>query len=349
MNLVVDCLRRPASFDQLKSIWQTLERLDPLCSPFLSWTYLNAWWQAVGCNDGKLRILIVRRGKEVVALAPFYIKSSKRLNFISQNTLMIMGGLDGVQSIHHGVIAQPTIRDAACDAIINHLPTLKMWHTLLLNGLEEKSVFVTLARQRIVGNRSGAIEMVSDSSYELLPPSWSEFKDRSKGVRFNDLSRISQSLKELGKCELELCSNREAFRENQRVLSTLLSSSDETEESFYSDYILQGFMADAIWQLVFSINGKVVGIQHYSIERGELVLLQGCYAPAVKSLGAAKYMFAYALKRGIDQVINGAHSVISHDGVSGFLLGNRSVSSIHYTASSWRRMLETVLNRFASR
>ncbi len=350
MNLVVDCLRRPASFDQLKSIWQTLERLDPLCSPFLSWTYLSAWWQAVGCNDGKLRILIVRRGKEVVALAPMYIQSHKRLGFIPQNTLMIMGELNGVKSIHHGVIAQPTLRDAACDAIISHLPTLKMWHTLVLNGLDENSVFATLARQRIVNNRSGALETVSTSSYEILPASWSEFKDRSKGVRFNDLSRISQSLKELGHCELELCSTREAFRENQRVFNERMSSVGETDEPFYSDFILQGFMADAIWQLVFSINGNVVGIQHYSIERGELVLLQGRYAPSVKTLGAAKYMLAYALKRGIDQVLNGAHSVVSDDdSANEFLTGNRSVISIHYTASSWRRMLEAVLNRFVNR
>ncbi|MFK8076192.1 MAG: GNAT family N-acetyltransferase [Granulosicoccus sp.] len=350
MNLAVDCLRRPTSFDQLKNIWQTLERLDPLCSPFLSWTYLSAWWQAVGCNEGELRILIVRRGKEVVALAPLCIQRRKHLGFIPQNTLMIMGTLNGVQSIHQGVIAQPSLRVSACEAIIGHLPTIKPWHTLLLNSLDENSAFAVLARQRILGNRSGANETVSSLRYEVLPESWNEFVGHRKGARLNELSRITQSLEELGKCEFELCSTRKVFRENQRILSELLLSTDGTEESFYSDFIVQGFMADTIWQLVFSLNGRVVGIQHYSIERGELVLLQGCYAPTVKTLGAAKFMFAYALQCGIRRVMNGAHSVVSDDDCANeFLIGNRSVVSIHYTASLWRRMLGPVLNRFVNR
>lgn len=350
MNLVVDCLRRPASFDQLKSIWQTLERLDPLCSPFLSWNYLSAWWQAVGCKEGKLRILVVRRGKEVVALAPLYVRSSKHLHVVPQNTLMIMGALDGSQSFHQGVVAQPTVRGAACEAIISYLPTMKLWHSLLLNGLDENSLFARLARQRIASNRSAGKETVSSSAYELLPASWNEFKERGGGVRFEELSRISQRLKDLGTCELELSSTREAFRENQRLSYEQLSSSGEAPESFYTDFLLQGFMADTIWQLVFCINEELVGIQHYSIERGELVLIQGSYAPSVRTLGAEKYMFAYALKRGIDQVMNGAHAVIAEDDIAnGFLIGNRSVSSIRYTASFWRRLLETIINRVVNR
>lgn len=358
MNLVVDCLRRPASFDQLKNIWQTLERLDPLCSPFLSWEFLSRWWQAEGSRDGKLRILVVRRGKEVVAIAPLFIHSRKIFGVIPGNTLMFMGTLGRIDHVHHGVVSQPHLRDAACTSIIAHLPTMKAWHTLLLGGLDQSSVFATLARQRIVGNRKGALEVLSVAYHEVLPNSWSGYKDFNGGFRASELSRISKRLKEVGRCELTISSTREEFKTNQELLYRLAANSDETEDledstelrSLYADYTLQGFLADSVWQVVFVVNGEAVGVQHYSIERGELVLLQAGYSPSVKSLGAANYMFAYAIKRAIDQAMVGACAVACDDNLSSSLLmGKLPVSAIRYTPSLWRRLLESLLDRLPKR
>lgn len=355
MNLVVDCLRRPASFDQLKNVWQTLERLDPLCSPFLSWSYLSGWWQATGSNQGKLRILVVRRGKEVVAIAPLYIQQEKILKAIDNVTLKIMGRLEGIEPVHHGVIAQPKMRAKACDAILDYLPTMKAWHSLSFDGLDSTSKFSTLASRKIISNKKGATQLRSRSPIQFLPSSWDEYKSFGGGIRVKELSRISASLKRVGDCELTLCSTKEEFKKNLQFLkqfaegSTSQAENSATTSPFYSQFIMNGFLSDALWQVALTIDGETVGVQHYSIERGNLILLQAGYAASFKDTGVGEYMLAYAIKRGIDQTMFSVHSVVN-DGISSSLMSDEhSVCSIRFTRAPWRRALEPLFNRLTNR
>ena len=57
-------------FTALRQEWNSLLRASASASPFLTWEWLHAWWQHLG-GSSQLRILAVRAGAELVAVAPF--------------------------------------------------------------------------------------------------------------------------------------------------------------------------------------------------------------------------------------------------------------------------------------
>ncbi len=352
MNLVVDCLRRPASFDQLKSIWQTLERLDPLCSPFMSWAYMSAWWKSAGVERGKLRLLIVRDGNEVVGIAPLFVENSQVLKLVPVNTLRFMGGMAGLHSKHHGLIAHPRLRAPSCLAVINYLPTLKAWHSLCLEGVGTDSLFAALLRQRIKQGSGVLVEESLDTvRVEKLPSSWDQYLAVNKNHRAQELARIGALIKPLGASELSICSTREVFNQTQKMFNTLATevhhepafADSLSVNEFYKGLAQHYFLADALWQVCLKIDGQVVGVQHYCIERCELILFQASYASQVQATGVAQFMLVYAIKRAIEQGFYSVQIQLCDDDFSrDFVSTEVHASTLQYTPSKRRRWIASV-------
>jgi CelD/BcsL family acetyltransferase involved in cellulose biosynthesis len=61
-------------FTALRSEWNSLLFASASASPFLTWEWLHTWWRHLA-GSSKLRIVAVRAGNELVALAPFRITS----------------------------------------------------------------------------------------------------------------------------------------------------------------------------------------------------------------------------------------------------------------------------------
>src|SRR5207302_1323611 len=80
-----DALRRPGldtadvrcllidsawDFTALRPEWNSMLRDSAAVSPFLTWEWLHTWWTHLG-GSSQLRMLAVRSGSELVAVAPF--------------------------------------------------------------------------------------------------------------------------------------------------------------------------------------------------------------------------------------------------------------------------------------
>ncbi|MFG2877602.1 GNAT family N-acetyltransferase [Streptomyces sp. NPDC048337] len=66
--LSVTLCRDPRQFAALEEPWNRLVRGCPTATPFQSHAWLHSWWLSYG-KDGRLRIVLVRRGEELVGAA----------------------------------------------------------------------------------------------------------------------------------------------------------------------------------------------------------------------------------------------------------------------------------------
>ncbi|MEU6893364.1 GNAT family N-acetyltransferase [Streptomyces sp. NPDC046557] len=66
--LAVTLCRDPRQFAALEEQWNRLLRACPTATPFQSHAWLHSWWLSYG-REGRLRLLLVRRGEELVGAA----------------------------------------------------------------------------------------------------------------------------------------------------------------------------------------------------------------------------------------------------------------------------------------
>ncbi|MFT4729732.1 MAG: hypothetical protein ACI9UN_004253 [Granulosicoccus sp.] len=371
VNLVVDCLRSRTSLDQLKGVWKTLERVDSLCTPFSSWVWADSWWREFALNGDKLRILIVKNGQEVVGICPLYCQTTRHYRVLSVTTLTLLGAVPGIRPAHPGVIAHSGFRELSEIAIMEHLPRLKGWDTLDLDGIDVDSSFAILARKRLKRPRGVvAEEAIKEIDQESLLCTWSEYCARGDGQRALELTRLRKTVTAAVCCpepdqgigtgtfkgtyELSICSTRQDLNKSQNVFYSLnqwvagkgenSKSNAAAQERFYKSIVPEFFVANMLWQLTLKIDGQIVGVQHYFIWRGDLLLFQGAYAPELERLDVAKLMLAYAIKRGIGQVFKcvRVHSLpadFTHSFVSEYMF----VSHLRFTPSAGCRIVDKLL------
>jgi len=71
--LFVDVLNHPDAFANLRGEWNALLAASEADTPFLTWEWLYTWWRHLG-ERRRLRILAVRRGEELLAVAPLALR-----------------------------------------------------------------------------------------------------------------------------------------------------------------------------------------------------------------------------------------------------------------------------------
>lgn len=379
VNLVVDCLGGSTSLDQLKGVWTTLERVDALCTPFSSWIWADAWWREFGLNSGNLRILIVKNGKEVVGICPLYRQTTRHLRILPVTTLGLLGAVPGIQSVHPGVIAHPEFRKLCEIAVMEHLPKLKGWDTLDLDGIDVDSSFAVLAGKRLK-RPSGVVaeRAIKKISQENLLCGWKDYRAVGDGQRALELKRLRKMLTTVGSCtapgqglssepvpeitsgsskvvcELLICSTRHDLNESLNVFYSLSRQAVDlrensksrvaAQERFFKGIVPEYFVADMLWQLTLKVDERIVGVQHYFIWRGDLLLFQGAYAPELERLDVARYMLAYAIKRGMGQALERVriHS-LPEEFARPFVSESVSVSHMRFTPSASYRVVEKML------
>ena len=73
-------------FTALRPEWNSLLRASGSASPFLTWEWLHTWWTHLG-GGSQLRMLAVRAGTDLIAIAPFRMASSGIARFPSLDML----------------------------------------------------------------------------------------------------------------------------------------------------------------------------------------------------------------------------------------------------------------------
>jgi CelD/BcsL family acetyltransferase involved in cellulose biosynthesis len=84
--LTVECIDSEWGFSALRPQWNELLRASAANGPFLTWEWLHTWWRHLHAG-GSLRLVVVRAGHELVAVAPLTLRPRQfgvfnRLDFL---------------------------------------------------------------------------------------------------------------------------------------------------------------------------------------------------------------------------------------------------------------------------
>ncbi len=138
--LSVTSVQDAESFAALRREWSELLQSSASSNPFLTWEWLYAWWMHFGNSNG-LRLLVVRAGTELIAIAPLRMVSASLYWFSRLEFL----GTGEAGSDYLDVIARRGCEDKAVEALADFLTSRQL--TLRLTHLPPASISAQLARR----------------------------------------------------------------------------------------------------------------------------------------------------------------------------------------------------------
>lgn len=120
---VVERIVDRVGFEALRPEWDELLQASPSDCLFLTWEWLFAWWEHLA-RDRRLALLAVRRGDELVALAPLALGAAGSAGPLGRLLLpdaLQLLGTGQVGSDYLDVIARADHRQGAAEALADHL------------------------------------------------------------------------------------------------------------------------------------------------------------------------------------------------------------------------------------
>jgi CelD/BcsL family acetyltransferase involved in cellulose biosynthesis len=136
--LRVECIDTAWGLTTLRPQWTALLRASAADRPFLTWEWLHAWWTHLG-GAAALKVIAVRDGDELVAVAPFRVVPHA-VSWFSQLEFL---GTGHAGSDYLDLIVRAGRETDAIREIARFLATQKM--TLRLDRLPEASLAARLA------------------------------------------------------------------------------------------------------------------------------------------------------------------------------------------------------------
>ncbi|WP_407639633.1 GNAT family N-acetyltransferase [Actinacidiphila guanduensis] len=133
----VQVVRDSEGFAALGPAWQRLHRRCPQATPFQSHAWLYSWWLSYG-RPGRLRVVVVRRGGELVAAAALM-----RL----RRPLPALVALGGAITDYTDVLIDPACADEAADALLRGLRRAARGAVVDLREVRAGAAAETLWRQ----------------------------------------------------------------------------------------------------------------------------------------------------------------------------------------------------------
>lgn len=202
MTYNIHIVKTDTEFTNLEKIWNELLTFSPANNYFLSWEWLWHWWQVFAEPDDRLMILLVEKEKEIIGIAPFYVRKRFLGGIYPVRRMMFLGtqeeGDGDVCSDYMDVIYredeergvvnilfQAIVQHDICDEIyLSKIDTSTKTFTLFQEEARNLKFFTRIADEFV-------------SPYIKLPSTWDEYlKSISKSMRWN----IKNERRKLQKC-----------------------------------------------------------------------------------------------------------------------------------------------------
>lgn len=323
-ELQVECLQSRAEFERLQDLWQALERKDPQCTPFNSWHWNRLWWHHYASAEDRLALLLIRDGARVVALAPLYVQAARMIRYVPVRVLRFIGSGGDTSPDYLNLIALPSHRDAAEQAMLDHLPRIRGWTKLLLTDMRE-GASLALRAQAFIQSQRGVplVPRYHAIQQSRLPDTFEQWRANLNRKRRKQINHRQNRLDAAGHWELAICASTEEMQEAVEALIALHrlrwdskgeagGFRSEAYEQFHRAVIARYFQDDALWLATLKLDGRIIGVQYIFVWRGELLFMQSGYSPEHESLSPGHVLFTYVIQRAIEQGMQGLDMLKGH-------------------------------------
>jgi CelD/BcsL family acetyltransferase involved in cellulose biosynthesis len=194
---------RTLTIDDLPGFASIGEQWDDLCrgsacdNVFLTWDWVETWWEAFGATK-QLALTAAYDGDELVGIAPLY--RWRRDGQAHQRGLLLLGSGDSVSPDYLSFIMRRGHERAAAPALLGHALNRGPSPVLDLRDVPEDSPLVEwLMRDGGAGICCWTVGSWAECPYVLLPPRWQDYESSlSANMRYNLRRRTRRLLDQSG-------------------------------------------------------------------------------------------------------------------------------------------------------
>ncbi|PWK70448.1 CelD/BcsL family acetyltransferase involved in cellulose biosynthesis [Streptomyces sp. CG 926] len=202
-GLSVTLCRDPRQFAALEESWNRLFRGCPTATPFQSHAWLHSWWLSYG-KDGRLRIVLVRRGEELVGVAAL---------MLAHRPMPLLVPLGGSISDYFDVLVAAEYADQVLPALARGL------HRAARGAVVDlREVRPGAAAEQLVRQWPGVSSVLADSTCMELPTL--PFDELVKRMPASGAQRVRAKLRKTDAAGIE--EHEVAEQEVPRAVRTLL-------------------------------------------------------------------------------------------------------------------------------
>jgi CelD/BcsL family acetyltransferase involved in cellulose biosynthesis len=209
----------PSAFADLREEWDELLAASRVDCFFLTWEWLHTWWKHLA-DRRQLRLLLVRCGRELVAIAPLVQRPPAWRRLIPFRTLEFLGtGIVG--SDYLDVIVRSGREQDALSALTDALAATRL--PLEFGQVRRSVSFVALLGHRLAARKWSASEAPASACpvIDLAGRSWESYlASLSSAHRYNFQRRL-KNLEKRFATRLELVQTEAERREALDVLVAL--------------------------------------------------------------------------------------------------------------------------------
>lgn len=300
MSLRVERVESVAALEAIETEWRELWQRDPAATPFESPEWLLPWTRHLW-DGGKLRVLAVRNGSDLVALAPLFL-----WGFGSRPEIVRVSFLGSGVTDYLGMTADPAYSMAAARVVLEELAnTAGEWSVCAFEELRPGS---TLLRSEpppglIVRNAPSSVCPVAS-----VPRSFEQFLAGLPHKFRKNLRQAETRLRQNG-AEFNTAGTSEV-PDIMRALFRLHAArwSERSEPGMLASERLQQFHLDAAGRLAGSgllrlnairLDGSVIAAQYNLWRGGRLYYYLSGFDPAYARYSPGAALLAWSIRSAI--------------------------------------------------
>ncbi len=257
------------AFRKLRSEWNTLLSKSQANTIFLTWEWLDAWWQSYRTTEQPFIIPCRNVQGELIGIAPFVLNVVKGGYFFKYKALYFWGLKIGVKEAEYlDIIAETGMEEKVCHQVVQALnERRKEWDIFLYYEVSETSVCLWIIREFVVNQGWLSKETSHGCSVIKLHETFDEYIKSLKPRMRTKLRSLPRRLKESHKVEFEVCTEKDKLHESMDSFVDLHQKRWESEDQFgtFRDSrrlefynLLSNYFIENNWLAIFSL--KVDGV-----------------------------------------------------------------------------------------
>jgi CelD/BcsL family acetyltransferase involved in cellulose biosynthesis len=292
------------AFAALRDEWGDLLKFSAGCNPFLTWEWLHAWWMHFGRMDS-LRLIAVRAGGQLVALAPLRLVSSP-LEWFSRLEFL---GTGDAGSDYLDVIVRRGCEEDVVEALADHLTSESL--TLRLRHLPPASIAAQLARR--LQSAGWASCSATDGTCPFLDLRGHTFESFVSSLGASHRANVRRRLRALeGRFDVRL--HRVVQHEERRSSLAALAAfhaqryADRGGSTAFSSPVAQAFHEEATRRAlddgwlrlyVLTLDGQTAGVMYCFSHGGRFFFYQHGYDPVFAPHSVGLVLMALTIQSAI--------------------------------------------------
>jgi CelD/BcsL family acetyltransferase involved in cellulose biosynthesis len=310
-SLRVELVGDTAGLEALRPEWQELLKASSVDCLFMSWEWLGTWWKHVS-GGRRLHILTVRRGGQLIGIAPWALRPAEPGRLIPFRALEFMG-MGDIGSDYLDLIARPEDEAGVVKAVGEHLEKHRMFIEFQRVKHSSQRVATLVSRLEQAGWQTQQLITENCAYLDLKGHTWKSYLSTvSRSHRANVNRRLRRLKESFQSVEFQRAEDEAAravlFREFAH-LHAMRWSGDESSTAFTGPDVMafhEEFSRIAMqkgWLRLYMLrlDGKAVA-STYSFRYGDtFYYYQAGYDQAYNSYSVGLSTLAQAIERSIDE------------------------------------------------